>query len=33
VEEEIGKLIMAKAAVANQVIDGGANTELATLTL
>jgi SWI/SNF-related matrix-associated actin-dependent regulator of chromatin subfamily A-like protein 1 len=33
VEEEIGDLIMAKAAVANAVIDGGANVELAALDL
>jgi SWI/SNF-related matrix-associated actin-dependent regulator of chromatin subfamily A-like protein 1 len=33
VEEEIGDLIMAKAAVNNQVMDGGANQELATMSL
>jgi SNF2 family DNA or RNA helicase len=33
VEEIIAMLIMAKAEVANAVIDGGANTELATMNL
>ena len=33
VEEDIAMLIMAKAEVANAVIDGGANTELATMNL
>jgi len=33
VEETIGELIMAKAEVANAVVDGGANTELATMSL
>lgn len=33
VEEDIGDMIMAKAAVANSVVDGGANRELADLNL
>jgi SWI/SNF-related matrix-associated actin-dependent regulator 1 of chromatin subfamily A len=33
VEEAIGELIMEKAAVANRVVDGGANSELATMNL
>lgn len=33
VEEEIGELIMKKAEVANAVVDGGANRELATMNL
>jgi SWI/SNF-related matrix-associated actin-dependent regulator 1 of chromatin subfamily A len=33
VEETIGELIMAKAEVANAVVDGGANTELASMSL
>jgi SNF2 family DNA or RNA helicase len=33
VEEDIGELIMSKAAVSNAVVDGGANRELADLNL
>ncbi len=33
VEEQIGDLIMAKAAVMNEAVDGGANAELATMSL
>ncbi len=33
VEEQIGDLIMAKAAVMNDTMDGGANAELATMSL
>ncbi len=33
VEEQMGDLIMAKAAVMNEAVDGGANTELATMSL
>ena len=33
VEETIGDMIMAKAVVANDVVDGGANRELAELNL
>lgn len=33
VEEQIGDLIMAKAVVMNDTMDGGANAELATMSL
>jgi SNF2 family DNA or RNA helicase len=33
VEEDMGELIMTKAAVSNAVVDGGANRELADLNL
>ena len=33
VEEDMGELIMSKAAVSNAVVDGGANRELADLNL
>ncbi len=32
-EEQIGDLIMAKAVVMNEAVDGGDNTELATMSL